>query len=62
MKTYQIHTRSRTCRKYKNKNCRFTFDRLFSASTILAKTLPQSLDLPEKNQIVAWREGISTKV
>ena len=39
---------SRTCRKYKKKDCRFNYDRFFSARTILAKLLPQSLDLPEK--------------
>ena len=33
----------------------------FSARIILAKSLPQSLNLLEKNQIVAWREGILTK-
>ena len=63
VKAYQIHTHSRTCRKYKKKDCRFNYDRFFSGRTILAKPLTQSLNLPEKkNQILPWLEGTLTKV
>ena len=61
-KAYQIHTHSRICRKYRKEGCRFSYSRFFSVSTILAKPLSQSLDLAEKSQIVAWREGILKKV
>ena len=61
VKIYQIHTHSRTCRKYRKEDCRFNYSRFFSARTILAKPLPQSLDLPKKSQIIAWREGILKK-
>ena len=61
VKTYQTQTHTRTCRKYKKKDCRLIYGRFFSARIILAKSLRQSLNLLEKNQIVAWREGILTK-
>ena len=48
VKAYQIRTRSKTCRKYKKKVCRFSYGKFFSARTILAKPLTQSLDLPEE--------------
>ena len=62
VKAYQIHTHSRTYRKYKKKDCRFNYGRFFLARTTVTKPLPQSLDLPEKNQTVPWRESILTKV
>ena len=37
VKTYQIHTHSRTCREYKKKDCRFNYGKFLSARTILAK-------------------------
>ena len=37
VKAYQIHTHSRTCRKYKKKDCRFNYGKFLSARTILAK-------------------------
>ena len=59
---YEIKTHSRTCRRYKKKECRFSYGNFFSARAILAKPLPQGLDLLEKNQILAWREGVLSKV
>ena len=59
---YEIKTQSRTCRRYKKKECRFNYGNFFSARAILAKPLPQGLDLLEKNQILAWREGVLSKV
>ena len=37
VKTYQIHRHSKTCRRYKNDNCRFHFGRFFTDQTIVAK-------------------------
>ena len=37
VKTFQIHSHSKTCRKYKNKKCRFNFPRFFTAETIIAQ-------------------------
>ena len=62
MKAYEINTSSRRCRKYKKKECRFNYGNFFSARTILAKPLPQGLDLLEKNQTLAWREEVLSKV
>ena len=38
VKAYQIHSHSRTCGKYKKKDCRLSYGRFVSASTILAKS------------------------
>ena len=37
--TYQKHTHSKTCRKYKNVQCRFNFGQFFTDKTILAEPL-----------------------
>ena len=39
IKTYQKHNHSKTCRKYKNINCRFNFGQFFSKQTIVAEPL-----------------------
>ena len=39
VKAYQIHTHSRTRRRYKKKDCRFNYGKFFSARTILTKPL-----------------------
>ena len=37
VKKFQIHAHSQSCRKYKRKKCRFSFPRLFTDETIIAK-------------------------
>ena len=37
--TYQIHLHSKSCRKYKNTNCRYDFGRYFTSHTIVAVPL-----------------------
>ena len=37
VKTFQIHSHSKSCRKYKNKKCRFSFPKFFTDETIIAK-------------------------
>ena len=44
--TYQKHTHSKTCRKYKNIPCRFNFGPFFTGRTIIA--LPVTCDLCEE--------------
>ena len=43
VKMYQLHRHSKTCRKYKNRLCRFNFGRYYTKKTINAKTLRSSL-------------------
>ena len=39
VKAFQVHWHSKTCHKYKNKPCRFHYERYFTDRTILAKPL-----------------------
>ena len=59
---YQLHRHSKTYRKYKNRPCRFNFDRYFAEKTIIAKPLPLSLKDHEKADIMVERNRILTKV
>ena len=56
--TYQVHSHSKSCRKYKNERCRYHFGMFFTDRTIIA--LPLQEDLPEdlKNSILNERERI----
>ena len=60
--TYQTHTHSKTCIKYKNLACRFNFDHFFTEKTIVAEPLHTSIDKAEKNRVFENRECILTKV
>ena len=48
VKTYQTHTHSKTCRKYKNLACRFNFGHFFTEKTIVAESLAYNMDIEEK--------------
>ena len=41
--TYQKHTHSKTCKKYKNIPCRFNFGQFFTHNTMIAKPLSDDL-------------------
>ena len=41
--TYQIHSHSESCRKYKNDMCRFHFEKLFTERIIVARPLPHTM-------------------
>ena len=62
MKTYQKHTHSTTCRKYKNVACRFGFGRFFTDQTIIADPLPAEMSDVEKENKLSQRETILNKV
>ena len=62
VKTYQTHTHSKTCRKYKNLACRFNFGHFFTEKTIVAEPLPTTMDKAEKDRVFKNRESILTKV
>ena len=46
VKTFQLHRHSKTCRKYRNRKCRFYFGRFFTHRTIVAEPPPGNM--PEK--------------
>ena len=62
VKTYQTHTHSKTCRKYKNLHADLILVIFFTEKTIVAELLPTSLDKAEKNRVFKNRESILTKV
>ena len=41
--TYQIHSHSESCRKYKNDMCRYHFGKLFTERIIVARPLPDTM-------------------
>ena len=51
VKTYQKHTHSRSCRKYKNIQCRFNFGQFFTNTTIVAEPLSDDLDEAIKSDL-----------
>ena len=61
VKTYQIHSHSKTCRKVKNKNYRFNFGKFFSNHTIIAKPI-ESLSEYERFCLLQKRESTLSKV
>ena len=56
VKMYQKHSHSKTCRKYKNIQCRFNFGQFFTNSTIIAEPLPDDLDETNKTIILEKRK------
>ena len=62
VKTYQIHSHSKSCRKYKNVDCRYSFGRFFTDRTIIAEPLPKEMSQEEKEYCLQNRAGILNKV
>ena len=56
--TYQKHTYSKTCRKYKNIPCRFNFGQFFTDRTIVAEPLSSDLCEEVKTGILTRRASI----
>ena len=52
--TYQVHSHSKSCRKYKNIRCRYNFGLYFTKRTIVALPLAKSLCAEEKNKILLY--------
>ena len=60
--TCQIHSHSKSCRKYKNQSCRYHFGRFFTNRTIIAVPLPEDLPLETKTVIVEQCDLLLSKV
>ena len=60
--TYQTHSHSKSCRKYKNKKCRYSFGKYFTDHTIVAEPLPDEMPKEEKDIILKERKQILDKV
>ena len=56
VKTYQMHSHSNSCRKYKNIECRYSFGRFFTNTTIIAEPIPDDTREDEKFAILQHRE------
>ena len=50
--TYQKHSHSRTCRKYRNIPCRFNFGHFFTERTIVAEPLADELNEDVKTKML----------
>ena len=56
--TYQLHSHSKSCRKYKNEKCSYHFGKFFTEQTIIALPLPEDLPENQRNAILNERERI----
>ena len=63
VKTYQTHSHSKSCRKYRKDKCRFNFGKFFSRDTLIAKPIDTSIHSEEeKNEILINRSVVLDKV
>ena len=63
VKTYQLHCHSsKSCRKYKNVDCRYSFGKYFTDKTIVAEPLPEEMSIEAKSIKLECRNSILEKV
>ena len=62
VRTYQIHSHSRSCRKYKNIDCRHSFGKYFTNRIIVAEPLSEDFSADQKNVILGMRKTTLSKV
>ena len=58
VKTYQVHSHSKSCRKNKNEKCCYHFGKFFSDYTIVSFPLPDDLPEQPKYNILNEREHV----
>ena len=59
---YQTYKHSKSCRKYKNKLCRYGFGKFFTKETIIAQPLEDGIKDVERYSILKKRDTILSKV
>lgn len=59
---YQRHSHPKSCRKYKNVQCRFHFGKFFTDRTIVAEPLSEELDESMKSKMLKNRNEILSLV
>ena len=59
---YQTHKHSKSCRKYKNKLCRYEFGKFFTEKKIIAQPLEDSIKDVESYSILKKKDAILSKV
>ena len=62
VRTYQVHSHSRLCRKYKNVECRDNFGNSYTDRTVISETLPDDLPKHDKQRILEERNRLLGKV
>ena len=62
VKKFQVHSHSKTCRKYNKNECRFGFGKMFCKRTILSEPLSECISEVEKHDIITSRNNIINKV
>ena len=60
--TYQVHSHSKSCLKYKNTDCRYNFGRYFTNRTIVAVPLSTGLSEDKKTEIMQQRDNLLCKI
>ena len=56
--TYQVHSHSKSCQKYKNKEFRYNFGHYFTNRTFVAVPLSKDLSEDKKNEIMQQRDNL----
>ena len=62
VKTYQTHTHSKMCRKYRNLSCRFNFGHYFTERTIISKPISENMIEEDRKAFLRNREPLLSKV
>ena len=62
VKTFQVHSHSKSCRKYKNIDCRYGFGIFFTDHTIIAEPVSENIPEQDKETILRNRENVLNKV
>ena len=62
LEKYQVHSHSKTCRKYDKDKSRFGFGKFFCKETIISEPLPEALNEVEVYNLLVEQNNIFSKV